>query len=113
MNRAERRRSERERGKREKTYTLTQSQINQMKRDAEEEAVNTAFLLLLGLPLEVLLGDGYWKKSAKRKLPKFEEDLLSLYDSWEKGVITIEDIKQDLWEYGGIKLEVPKGLEKY
>lgn len=109
MNRAERRRA----GKKGKvaTYTLTQEQINRIKQEASKEAIDTAFTLMLALPLEVLK-DKYWVKSAKRRLPKFLDNVLSLYDSWNKGELTIEELREDLWEYGGIKLEAPKGTEK-
>lgn len=105
MSRAERRRTERETKKKTKVYTLTQEQIDQIKREAGDKAIDTAFTLLLAIPLEVLLGDGYWAKSAKKRLPKFLDEVLALYDSWEKGVITLEYLKEDLWEYGGIRLE--------
>ena len=110
MNRAERRRA----GKQGQVaiYTLTQDQINKIKQDARDEAVEKALILMLAIPLEVLIGDGYWAKSAKRRIPKFLDDVLSLYDSWNKGVITLEELREDLWEYGGIKLEAPKGTEK-
>ena len=110
MNRAERRRT----GKKGKVaiYTLTQDQINKIKQEARDEAVEKALILMLAIPLEVLIGDGYWAKSAKRRIPKFLDDVLSLYDSWNKGVLTLEELREDLWEYGGIKLEAPKGTEK-
>lgn len=113
MNRAERRRAEKQ-AKKDKvvTYNLTQEQINQIKKEARDEAIDTAFTLMLAIPLEVLIGDGYWAKSAKRRLPKFLDDVLSLYDSWNKGVLTIEELREDLWNIGGIKLQPPKGTER-
>lgn len=101
MNRAERRRAEKQ-AKKDKvaTYNLTQEQINQIKKEARDEAIDTAFTLMLAIPLEVLIGDGYWAKSAKRRLPKFLDDVLSLYDSWNKGVLTIEELREDLWNRG-------------
>ena len=57
MNRAERRRLEKEQKKSEKVYTLTQAQIDQIKADAQAEAVETALTLLLAIPTEVLIGD--------------------------------------------------------
>ena len=109
MNRAERRKA----GKKDKvaTYNLTQEQINQIKQEARDEAVEVAVTLMLALPLEVLK-DKYWVKTAKRRLPKFLDNVLSLYDSWNKGLLTIEELRGDLWNYGGIKLEAPKGTER-
>lgn len=113
MNRAERRRAEKLASKAKTAiYNLTQEQINQIKQQAKDEAIDTAFTLMLAIPLEVLIGDGYWVKSAKKRLPKFLDEVLSLYDSWNKGVLTIEELREDLWEYGGIKLEAPKGTER-
>lgn len=114
MNRAERRKAQKQ-GKsayKPKVYNLTEEQINQIKQEASKEAIDTAFTLMLAIPLEVLIGDGYWAKSAKRRLPKFLDDVLSLYDSWNKGVLTIEELRDDLWNIGGIKLQPPKGTER-
>lgn len=125
MNRAERRRAEKQATKaKTATYNYTKEQldaviragvkaeIETIKAQVREEAVETAITLMLALPMEVLIGEGYWAKSAKKRIPKFLDDVLSLYDSWNKGVLTIEELRADLWEYGGIKLEAPKGTER-
>lgn len=120
MNRAERRKA----GKKDKvaTYNYTKEQLDALikagvkaeveniRRQARDEAVDIAITLMLALPLEVLK-DKYWVKTAKRRLPKFTDEVLSLYDSWDKGEISIEDLREDLWNYGGIKVEAPKGTE--
>ena len=117
MNRAERRRLERESVKaKTATYNLTKDQLDAMVRDgigqelkrikqeATDEAINTAMILLLTLPLEVLM-DHYWKKSYAKRIPKFTELVLDYYTRWQNGEIDIEDLKADLWEYAGIRLE--------
>lgn len=117
MNRAERRRAAREQEKaKTATYNLTQAQLEamiqqgigeklrQVKQEATEEAVNTAMVLLLTLPLEVLM-DFYWKKSYARRIPEFTEHVLDYYEKWQNGELDIEDLKKDLWEYAGIRLE--------
>ncbi len=68
MGRAERRRLEREKSKAQKVYTLTQAQIDDLKKRAVDEAVNTAFILMLAIPIMVL-HDKYWVKTAKKRLP--------------------------------------------
>ena len=114
MNRLSRRRLEREMEKRKTTvYQLTAEQIEQIKRSAMVEAAEVAFTLMLALPLEVLSSDGYWPKTAKRRIPKFLNDLLDLYDSWEKGVLSMDELRKDLKEIGGLTLEPPKGTEKF
>ena len=123
MNRAERRRAEKQANKdKVTTYNYTREQLDaviragvkaeveNIRKQARDEAIDTALTLMLALPLEVLK-DRYWVKSAKRRLPKFLDEVLSLYENWDTGLLTIEEMREDLWEYGGIKLEAPKGTE--
>lgn len=107
MNRAERRRLERESGKAQKVYTLTQSQIDTIKKQAVKEAVDIGFTLMLAIPV-MILHDKYWVKTASKKLPKFVDQCLDLYDSYDKGYVSLEDLRQVLWDEGGIKLERSK-----
>lgn len=105
MNRAERKRQERERSKAKTvTYNLTKEQIDKMKTDAVEKAVNTAMVLLLALPLEVLM-DHYWPKSYAKKIPEFTNYVLEYYRQWQDGELDMEELKKDLWEYGGVRFE--------
>lgn len=117
MNRAQRRRQEREANKtKTKTFNLTRDQLNRavrqvteedlkrIKQEAMDEAVNTAMLLLLTLPLEVLM-DHYWKKTYAKKIPEFTEYVLDYYTRWQNGELDMEKLKEDLWEYGGVRLE--------
>ena len=82
MERAERRRNAKNEKKEKKaTYNLTREQLNHMvherledeldhmRQEAMEEAINTAMLLLLTLPLKVLM-DHYWKKSYTKRMPE-------------------------------------------
>lgn len=103
MSRSELRREQRDQQKKTKTFTLTQIQIDELKKKAVEEATDKAFMLMLVLPLEVLISEGYWLKSAKKRMPKFMDDILSLYDSYESGHLSMEEMEKDLWTYGGIK----------
>lgn len=107
MGRAELRRSQREHNKKTATYTLTKEQIEQIKIDATEEAANIAFALLLTLPLEVLM-DHYWPKTYNKKIPEFVNYILEYYRMWQDGELSMEDLKKDLWEYAGIRLEAKK-----
>ena len=81
MGRAERRRNAKnERKEKKATYNLTREQLNHMvhervedeldhmRQEAMEEAINTAMLLLLTLPLKVLM-DHYWNKSYTKRMP--------------------------------------------
>lgn len=98
------------------TYNLTQAQLDaivsekigkkiaETKQEIYEETVNTVMALVLTLPLEVLM-DHYWQKSYRQRLPGFVDKVLNYYEKWQDGEIDMEDLKKDLWEFGGIRLE--------
>lgn len=117
MRRAEMRRAERNYQKaKTATYNLTKAQLDAMvrekigeeldkvKQEATDEAVNTAMVLLLTLPLEVLM-DHYWKKTYAKKIPEFTDYILEYYEKWQNGELDMDKLKEDLWEYGGVRLE--------
>lgn len=117
MNRQQRRAAERKEQKaRTKTYNLTEAQLQayvrqaiekELKNDHEEimnESTNTAMILLLTLPLEVLM-DHYWPKSYAKKIPEFTNYVLEYYERWQNGELDMDKLKEDLWEYGGVRLE--------
>lgn len=117
MGRAERRRAERNEQKaKTATHNLTKAQLDdiirkeigdkltEMKKEATEEAVNTAMILLLTLPLEVLM-DYYWPKSYAKKIPEFTNHVLEYYEMWQDGELDMDKLKEDLWVYGGVRLE--------
>ena len=104
MTRAEMRRAARETSKKTKTYQLTEEQIRIIKQEATTTAVNEAMILLLTLPLEVLM-DHYWQKTYDKKIPEFTNYVLEYYEKWQNGELDMDKLKQDLWEFGGVKLE--------
>lgn len=71
-------------------------------------AVNTAMVLLLTLPLEVLM-DHYWTKTYAKRIPRFTELVLEYYERWQNGELDMDKLKEDLWEYGGVKLVEGEG----
>ena len=116
MGRAERRRAQKNEQKaKTATYNLTKAQLDAMvregiaeelarvKKEATEEAVNTAMVLLLTLPLEVLM-DYYWKKSYAKRIPEFTNHVLEYYEMWQNGELDMDELKEDLWKYGGVKI---------
>ena len=112
MGRAEQRRAQREAQKKTKTYTLTQEQIDKIKEDAIKEASDTAFLLMLAIPVMVL-HDKWWEKTASKRCPQFVDQCLDLFDSFSKDYVTLDDLKQCLQEESGIKLERSDNPVKY
>lgn len=117
MNRQQRRATERKEQKAKvKTYNLTEAQLQayirqaiekELKNNNEEvmnESINTAMILLLTLPLEVLM-DHYWPKSYRKRIPEFTNYVLEYYERWQNGELDMDKLKEDLWEYGGVRLE--------
>lgn len=70
----------------------------------EAESVEKAFLYMLGLSVDVLASDDYWPKTAKKKIPKYIQDVLSLFKSVEAGVVTEEDMLNSIKEFAGIDI---------
>ena len=106
MNRAERRRLAKagDPVKQEKTYVLTQSQINQMKIDTTSAALDTAFTLLLSIPIRVL-GEQYGWDSVE-ELPTLAECIIAEYEAFQAGDITIQDYQAYVYEHTGLKFAV-------
>ncbi len=78
--------------------------IAEVKQQATEEAIDAALVLLLTLPLEVLM-DYYWPKSYAKRIPEFTNHVLEYYNMWQNGELDMDKLKEDLWEYGGVRLE--------
>lgn len=117
MNRQQRRYAERKNQKyKTATYNLTKSQLDNAVKDSVKpelekayqdginEGVNQTRILLLTLPLEVLM-DFYWKKSYAKKILEFTSHVLDYYVAWQNGELDMDKLKEDLWEYGGVRLE--------
>ena len=114
MNRAERRRLQKQGRKPEKeaTLNLKVGAIQQMKQDATNSATDTAFLLMLAIPTMVLR-DNYSKLTrrehdGKKRIERFTDMCLELYERFDRGEITVADLEQVLSEESGIKVEKRK-----
>ena len=79
----------------------------------ENQATEKAFLYMLAIPLNVLVSD-YWSKSAKKRAPKFIEDVISLFESVQDGIVSDEELASLLWDMAGVKIETEwmKGKNK-
>lgn len=102
------------------TYNLTRAQLDalikqeigdelaKVKEETMNEAINTAMVLLLTLPLEVLM-DHYWTKSYAKRIPEFTNHVLDYYEKWQNGELDMDKLREDLWLYGGVKIEETEG----
>ena len=116
MNRAERRRQEKAAKKKPATYNLTKPMLDSMveqeiKKELEaarqegfDDGMNKALVLMLAIPMEVLMHD-YWPKSFPQRIKGFMDKVIDLYTAWQNDEVEIQDLIDDLWEYGGVKLK--------
>lgn len=101
----------REQMDRMKQMNCTEAELLLLRETAKAEAakmademLDKAFLYMLAIPLNVLVGDR-WSKSGKKLGPGFTRDCLSMYDSVKRGVITDEELIKVLEVYGNVDIE--------
>ena len=94
MNRKERRKNKIK--NKDPVYNMKQSDIKNIKN----QAVDVAFKLMLGIPVMVLHDKYGW--GGKKRLPEFGDYVLELYDSFDKGFLTLDDIEKTIYEETGI-----------
>lgn len=118
MSRAELRRKQREQKKDNRTYTFTARELEQLEQRIRQEEqqkakqmvldktkalANEILTMMLVIPTNVLIAD-YWKKSARKRIPKFVDDCLNLYEAFTGGAVKMSEMIDLTEEYAGIKL---------
>ena len=114
MSRAEIRRARREENKKKATFVMTEEEIMKIRKQEYDRArkmihkksdqiAEEILRMIIVIPTNVLISD-YWEKTAKKRIPKFVEDCLSLYKSWSEGAVSMEEMQKLTEEYAGIKL---------
>lgn len=83
--------------------SAAKAELDRIREEAFNDAMNQAMLLTLILPAKVLM-DIYWPKSYKDRLPGFVEHVLEYYSRWQNDEYDIDELKQELWEYGGVEI---------
>lgn len=110
MNRAERRRMDKQATKKEVAYNVKASEIKAFKNEITNDVTDTAIQLMLGIPVMVLhdhFGELIRKeKDGKGREERFTDMCLELYDSFEKGFVTMEDLHKCLKEECGIEIKM-------
>jgi hypothetical protein len=92
---------------RDKLATEFRAELEQIREAAADDAINTAMILMLSLPMKVLM-DHYWPKSYKKRIPEFTNHLINYFADWQEGKFNIEDLRKEIWEHAGVKLEQEK-----
>ena len=130
-NRAERRRQERQgiKVEKEKVYTLTQSRLRQIqidmykemyhdiykeayekgRNDSYKDAIDTSFGLMLSIPTEILSEDE-WKKTADKRIPKFLDKCVNLYEKLATDSIRYTDVLEKVEQRIGQKTYIVERL---
>ena len=101
LSRAERRRLERDNSKSQKTYTLTQAQIDQMKKEVSMEATKKAFVMMMGFPL-LTLRDKFG--FGKERLNRFMDKMMDLYEAYEMDYVDLADLNDTIMKETGVTL---------
>lgn len=79
------------------------SELELKKNIADKEATEKAFLYMLAIPLNVLASK-YWKKSAKKQMPKFIDEVIGMYEAVQNGIISHEKLAESLKNMAGVEI---------
>lgn len=113
MTRAERRRMEKEAERKKKTFVMTAEELDKIRLQEREKARqefkaktnNVAldiFKMMLIIPTNILVTE-YWEKTARKRIPKFVDECLSIYEAWQQGAVDFEQMRSLAEEYSKIK----------
>lgn len=106
MNRAERRKQAKATGSpivRDPIISMKKSDIDRIKRESAEKAIDTAITLLLSIPIKVVHDKYGW--GMKKRLPEFAEALTDEYQRFSDGEMTLEEYQEMVFEYCGVKFK--------
>lgn len=84
-----------------KTYTLNGQQIEQLKYQATNEAINKSMVMVLYISIMTLRDNGFGKK----RLERFVEDWFELLDGVQKDYLDFEDMINTIKEETGFEIE--------
>ncbi len=84
-----------------RTYTLTNAQIEEIKKNAAKEAIEISLVAMMGLPL-IVLRDKFG--FGKQRLEKFEESLVEQYKCFDEGYIELDTLKDAIKQETGMEV---------
>lgn len=109
MNRAERRRLEKQ-TKKNPAMTIKASELEAIKQKERQSALDAVLPLLLGLPVKVLKEKYGW--GTQKRLPDFADVLLEAYEAFSKNEQSIEDLRKQVEQDCGIRFTEEIAEEK-
>lgn len=110
MNRADLRRQQKQVSK-NPTYTYTAAQLDEILGKVHKEAYKKAFedsytksvedsiFFMLAIPCNILSSEGYWEKTAKKKLPIFLKECMELFKCYQKNIVNQGQLDEHLKLY--------------
>ena len=84
-----------------KTYTLNETQIQQLKQQATTEAIDKSLITVLYISIMTLRDSGFGKK----RLERFVEDWFELLDGVQKDYLDFEDMMEVIKEETGFEIK--------
>ena len=92
-----------EKSRQQRTYVLTQSQIDKLKMDATEKALEDSLTLLLVLPVKVLKEHyGF----SRKKLENFCSFISDEYEKVPLDKMGLEECKRYMYDTVGVRFEM-------
>ena len=109
MNRAERRK--RKVNRIEPVYNMTASQLEGMKTEITNEAICKAFSLMVAFPTMVIHDkfDQLAELPDAQRVKRMGEMIIDLYDSYDRGYVSIRDLHECLQDEVGVVVEYDSG----
>ena len=90
------------------TYTLTREQLENIKNEITNKAIEESFIMMMGLPV-IALHDHYG--FGKKRLSDFTDVVFGLYEDVQSGEITLNDVINVLKEEANYQIVVGKGKD--
>lgn len=112
MSRAQLRRQQKEKAKQTKTYNFTRADVDKLKSDMVSVVASEFLEAIFGISIMVLhdkFGQLIKKNvDGKCREERFFDYCIDLYDSYEKGYLTLDDIRQTLEKECGARFKREK-----
>lgn len=96
--------------KNQKFYTISDEKITEIKENAKKEAMEDAFVLMLGLGVMTIsdhIFDLYKTKGFEKcREERFTDYVLKLYEEYQAGIFSLQDVLDCLKDECGLTIEL-------